>query len=1066
MLKKLIAWSLRRPWAVVLVSLGLVAAAVGALRTMPVDVFPELNAPTVVVLTEAGGLGSIEVEQRVTSRIESAIGGLPGIRRIRSASALSLSIVWAEFEWGFDVYRARQLVSEKLAGAREMLPENTHVEIGPVSSITGEIMLISLSSPSAALSPGALRSLGEFELRNALLAVPGISQVVAIGGALPELQVLYSQDALLAAELSPAELTEGVRSASSTISAGYLPDVHGEELAISQDAQATKSETIAAGSLREADPASGGRPLRIGEIAKVTIGGAPPRGTASDSGTAAVVLSIQKAPGTNTLALTRMIDAALDGFEKTLPKGVQLNRLAFRQADFIQRSVDNLSVVLRDAIIAVAIVLILFLLDVRTTVITLTALPLSLAVAMLILWALGLTINVMTLGGLAVAIGELVDDAIIDVENVHRRLRENRLRAEGERRSALRVIFDASNEIRSSVVFATVIIAIVFVPMLFFEGLEGRFFRPLGIAYIASIMASLFVALTLTPALCRLLLAKVDHPVGAAERESFLVRGLHRLYRPLLRLALRFRRTLLVLTTAVAALALWLGSTFGSSFLPEFNEGTFTVFLMAPAGTSLTESDRLAGSVEKQLARIDGVASVIRRTGRAERDEHAEPVFNSEVEITMKAGTDKLAVRRHIDAVLKAVPGISTMIGQPIEHRLSHILSGTPAAIAISVYGNDLDGLRRVAVEIEGALKALPGLRDIAANREVRIPGLKVVYRDDDLARLGLSRDSAAAQVGALTDGVHLAALQDGPRIMDLAVRLDGAERRDAADLRRLILRGASGQLVRLEEVADILPDQTPNIVAREGGRRKAVISCNVADGYDLGTMIGEVRGAVDGIVQKAGYTVNYGGQFEAQQSAQRALLVYGGAVLLLIVFLLQSALRSLRAALLVLVNLPLAVIGGIAAIFATGVAPIENLAALFGLSGERYVPPVVSVASLVGFVTLFGIAVRSGILLVNHYAWLREVEGLTAADAVARGSMERLVPILMTALTAVLGLVPLALAAGEPGSELLAPLATVVLGGLVSATFLNLIVVPAAWSLVFEKSSVTVREADDPLIV
>ncbi|MBT9556336.1 MAG: efflux RND transporter permease subunit [Myxococcales bacterium] len=1060
MLKHLIAWSLRHPWVVVFGSVALVLASLGALRTMPVDVFPELNAPTVVVLTEAGGLGSVEVEQRVTGRLETAISGLPGIRRIRSASALSLSIVWAEFDWGFDVYRARQLVSEKLAGVREQLPENTHVEIGPVSSITGEIMLISLSSPTGAKTPGELRALGEFDLRNALLAVPGISQVVAIGGALPEYQVIARQDALLAAGLTFSELTDAARAASSVRSAGYLPDVKGEELAVAQDAQA-RLGTLNAARLDGAGETHGaGR--RLGEVADVQLGGAPPRGTASDRGTPAVVLSIQKAPGTNTLALTALIDAALDGFEKTLPEGVSLNRHGFRQANFIQRSVDNLGVVLRDAIIAVAIVLILFLLDVRMTVITLTALPISMAVALLVLWALGLTINVMTLGGLAVAIGELVDDAIIDVENVHRRLRENRSRPVDERRPTLRVIYDASNEVRGSVVFATVIIAIVFLPMLFFEGLEGRFFRPLGIAYIASILASLLVALTLTPALCRLLLGKAHGSEQKPDRDSALVRLLHRLYRPTLALVLRFRRTVLVLTTAVAAATLWLGSTFGSSFLPEFNEGTFTVFLMAPVGTSLTESDRLAGSVEKQLSRIDGIASVIRRTGRAERDEHAEPVFNSEVEITMTPGTDKLAIRREIDRVLGEVPGISTMIGQPIEHRLSHILSGTPAAIALSVYGQDLDGLRRVAQELEVALKAIPGLRDIAANREIRIPGLRIEYRDDDLVRLGLTREAAAEQVGALTDGVRVTTLQDGPRTIDVAVRLHSDERRDHSDLRRLVLIGAEGQLVRLEEVANVLPERTPNIVAREGGRRKAVISCNVADGYDLGSMIGRVQAAADPIVQKAGFTVSYGGQFEAQQSAQETLVLYGGLVLLVILFLLNAALKSVRSSLLVLVNLPLALIGGIIAIFVTSGAPMDNLSALFGIGQHRYVPPIVSVASLVGFVTLFGIAVRSGILLVNHVAWLREEEGLPVREAVLRGSLERLVPILMTALTAVLGLVPLALAAGQPGSELLAPLATVVLGGLVSATFLNLIVVPAAWSLVFEKDAGPKARKDD----
>ena len=960
MLKRLIAFSITHA-SLILVLAGLTLAGSGmVLAKLPVDVFPELNAPTVVVMTEAGGLGSADVEQRVTSRLEAAVGGLPGIRRIRSASALGLSLVWAEFDWGQDVYRARQLVSERISAIREQLPVDAHVEIGPVTSITGEIMLIALSSPDGSVSLRELRGLAEFEVRNALLAVPGVSQVVAIGGELPEYQVVARQDDLLMAGMTLEDLHTAAAGAHGVRSAGYLPNYRGEELAVRQIAQMPGPKRMELSPIMTKD----GDVVPLGSIAEVKEGGAPPRGTAASGGFPAVVLSIQKAPGTNTLALTGAIDVALDGIAGTLPKGVSLNRDGFRQAKFIERSVDNLVVVLRDASIAVAIIVILFLLSARTTLITLTALPLSLALAFVVLDMMGQTLNSMTLGGLAVAIGELVDDAIIDVENVIRRLRENARLPEERRRPVLRVMYDASNEIRGSVVFATVIIAAVFIPMLFLEGLEGRFFRPLGIAYIASILASLVVALTVTPAMCALLLKKVG---AGAHKEGALVRGLKWLYEPILRLALRFRGTLAVVTVLVAAGSLWLLGTFGKSFLPEFNEGTYTVFVMAPAGTSLAESDRGVNAIEKQLVLIPGVASVVRRTGRAERDEHAEPVFNSEVEVSVDPSADRHEVRRRIDAALKSVTGLSTTIGQPIEHRLSHIMSGTPAAIAISVFGADLDRLKQIAKEIEGALKPLPGVRDVAANREARIPGLIVTYRDDDLGRFGLTRASAAEQVGAALDGERIAAIQEGPRTTDLTVRLAPEDRARPDDVRELVLRGGSGQFVRLFEVADVSADETPNTIAREGGRRKAVVSCNVAEGWDLGTVVKEVRAKVDPIVAKAGYTVVYGGQLEAQESASRTLAIAGSIVLLLVLLLLQSALGSLRAALLVLGNLPFALIGGVVAILLTSPDPWGVLTSLVGLTTARVPPPVVSVASLVGFVTLAGIAIRNGILLVNH---------------------------------------------------------------------------------------------------
>ena len=670
----------------------------------------------------------------------------------------------------------------------------------------------------------------------------------------------------------------------------------------------------------------------------------------------------------------------------------------------------------------------------------------------------------MTLGGLAVAIGELVDDAIIDVENVFRRLRERQSQGDAQiaadsaaplhsssflhplaNNPFLRVVFDASNEIRSAVVFATVIIVLVFVPLLFLQGLEGRFFRPLGIAYITSILASLVVALTVTPAMCRLLLGG---KLKLAHKEGFLVRWLKAIYEPTLRLAIKLRWGVVGVAVVLTALSLLLARTFGTEFLPAFNEGTITAFLNAPPGTSLEESDRLASAVDAKLVQVPGVRGVVRRTGRAERDTHAEPPSRSEIEVSLKPGVKRDDVLPAIDQILGAIPGITGETGQPIEHRLSHILSGTPAAVAINVYGEDLSKLRQAAKEIEAAVKELPGARDVQGNREALIVSLPIRYRHEDLGRAGLTPRDAAEQVQAAFSGQVVAEVNDGIRRYDLVVRLHPDERRTVEDVRRLILRGQNGAIVRLADVADVGRESSAMAIQRESARRKAVISTNVADGHNLGHLVEQVQAKVNPIVAKYGFSVAYGGQFEAQQSAARTIYLMGAAVVGVILFLLYSALKTFRAALLVMVNLPLALVGGIAAIYITESPGVwHNTLGLFGVG--RYRAPVISIASMVGFVTLFGIAVRNGILLVDHYSSLIKA-GKPLRQAIVQGSMERLVPILMTALAAVLGLVPLALAGGEPGSELLAPLAVVVLGGLVTSTLLNLIVVPAGYAIVF----------------
>ena len=717
MLKHLIAFSLKQSSLVLLVAAALVVVTVMRLPRMPIDVFPELNAPTVVILTESGGLAADEVEQYVTFPIEASVNGLPGVRRVRSASAISLSLVWVEFDWGTDIYRARQLVTERLASVRESLPENAHAEITPITSITGEIMLLAVSSPDGSVSDLDLRAYSEFDLRSKLLAVPGVAQVSAIGGELPEYQVNVRQDRLALYGLTIQDVATATRKAHSAASAGYLPDVDRQELPVRQAARVKRTSDIAGTIVATKN----GSPITLGEVADVVLGPSPKRGTAANQGLSAVVLSVQKSPGTNTLLLTNAIDAALNQVESSLPKGMVINRDVFRQSHFIERSVNNVVHVLRDATIIVAIILVMFLLNVRTTIITLTAIPLSLAVALVAMNWLGLSLNVMTLGGLAVAVGVLVDDAIIDVENVFRRLKENGALPADEQRSKVDVIFDASNEIRPAMVFATIIIVIVFIPLLFLEGIEGRFFAPLGLTYIVSILASLVVALTVTPAMCKLLLKANEGAKGtksaampqAHHGDGWLVRWLKRHYERTLRWSLRHRAVVIGAALSATVLAVLLGRTFGTSFLPEFNEGSFTVFVSSPPGTSLQESNRAALGIEQRLMKIEGVKSVTRRTGRAERDEHAEPVSSSELDITQEVGADKAKIRKAIAEIATGVPGVTVQVGQPIEHRLSHILSGTPAAIAINVYGQDLAVLRSLAKEIECELKAIPGARDV-----------------------------------------------------------------------------------------------------------------------------------------------------------------------------------------------------------------------------------------------------------------------------------------------------------------------------------------------------------------
>jgi len=1048
MLKKLIDFCLENPWLTLGVTAIAVALAVVAARRLPVDVFPEIKVPRVVLQTEAGGLTAEEVEQFVTVPIESAMNGLPGVKAVRSSSGGGLSFVWVDFDWDIDIYRARQIVAERLTAARALLPEGIEPEITPIVSVTGEIMMLALTSPDGTVSELELRQLAEYELRTQLMAIPGIGQVVVIGGRLPEFQVNVTPERLAAYGVTLNDVIEAATASHTMASAGYLADVKGQEIPLRQTARV---ETI--DELRRVQvPVDDGRELRLGQVADVRLGGAQRRGSASYNGHDAVVLAVQKAPGGNTLELTDRIEQVLDAFEASrLPAGAVLHRDAYRQADFIRLSIDKGGLIVRDAAIIVVLVLGLTLLRVRTTLITLLAMPLSMAVGLLFFPALGLGVNIMTLGGLAVAVGDVVDNAIIFVELAWRKLDENALRPPEDRVPKATVLRAAGAEVLQSVTFSTLIIVLVFLPLLFLSGLEGQFFRPLGMAYLLIFGASLLVALTVTPVLCLLLFSRSRRirkdQNEKAKVDGFTVRVLKACYRPLLYFCVRHAWLVCLVMTGVTLGALWLASTFGTSFLPPFHEDCYTVFVNTPVGTSLEETERVTQGAMEEIQRIEGVKSVTRRTGRAERDEHAEPVSASELLVRVDMQADPLKLRNAINGVIRQIPGVATMIGYPIAHRISSVLSGTEAELAINVFGDDLATLRTAAAAVKQVLDTLPQVADARANREIMVDTLRIRYRLDALARAGLTLKDAGEQVSAAFDGVTAGQVARNQQRWDIVVRLDETQRKELADVGAFLLTAPNGARVRLDDVADVYREEASNLIVRDNTRRKALISCNVAPGSNVGDLVAALREHVEPVVHAHGCTVSYGGSYEAQQSASRRLTWLALGLLLIIVLLLGYALDSFRAALVVLVNLPLCLIGGVMAMLIAAPAPLwANLRALVCGDGN-YVAPVLSVAAMVGFVTVAGFVIRNGLLLLNRYRSL-QAQGYSLHEALIEGSLERMVPILMTSLTTLFGLVPIVLAYDQPGGELLAPLAIVQFGGLISATLLNLLVLPVVWRL------------------
>src|SRR5215207_9379845 len=1015
MLNKIIQWSLRNRLMVVIAAVALIIYGGYVTLRTPVDVFPDLTAPTVTILTESHGLAPEEVESLVTLPIEAAMNGTAGVYRVRSNSAIGISIVFVEFNLDTDIYRARQLVNEKLQQVR--LPAGVPPPVlGPISSTMGEIMLISMTSKTT--SPMELRSIADWTVRPRLLGVTGVSQVMMIGGDMKQFQVLVDPAKLADYGIALEQVAEAVGASNANAAGGFL-ELTNEEFLIRGRARVHTPEDLAASVIT----VRSGTPILISNVATVQAGAALKRGDGSFNMQPAVVATIQKQPNANTLEVTEQIETTLATLKATLPPDVTIDTKAFQQADFINRAVGNVRASIIEGGIMVTIVLFLFLWNFRTSFISLTAIPLSLIAAILVMNYFGISINTMTLGGLAIAIGALVDDAIIGVENVFRRLKQN---AHAPTPAPLiDVVFRASSEIRSSILFATLIIILVFLPLFSLGGFEGRMFAPLAFAYVISITASLIVALTVTPVLCYFLLgrSKLLHD----EKDSRLVAWMKKHYTRILNWTLRNPFKIIATSAAMLIVVVVLFSVMGREFLPPFNEVTLNINDNLPPGTSLQESNRIGNVIESVLHEVPEVVSTTRRTGRAELDEHAAGVNTSEIEVVTKEGDRPHAeMMDEVRQKLGRIPGVTAEVGQPISHRIDHLLSGTRAQIAIKLFGPDLATLRNKAGEIKDAMATVPGIVDLLVEPPVGVPQVQINMNRPAAAAVGLSAEALAETVDTAFNGHAASQVLEEQRTYDVLVRFDDSARQSVESISGTLIDTPTGLKVPIAQVAEVRVDQGPNTINRENVQRRIIVQANVAD-RDLGSVIEDVRTAISQKVQlPQGYFVQYGGQFESQEKASRQILLLSTVAIAGIFLLLYIALKSVRSAFLVMANLPLALIGGVVMVFISG--------------------GTLSIASLVGFITLFGIATRNGIMLISHYSHLMTEEGVAFRDAIVQGSMERLSPILMTAIVTGVGLIPLALGAGEPGKEIQQPMAVVILGGIVTSTFLNMIVIPALY--------------------
>jgi CzcA family heavy metal efflux pump len=1023
MIDALIRWSLRHRVIVVALAAAFLVWGGWTATRIPLDVLPDLTAPTVTILAEAPGMDPLEIESLVTFPIESALNGAAGVRRVRSATAVGVAVVWVEFDWGQDIQRARQTVTEKLSLVSGTLPPAVAPPfLAPVSSIMGEILFIDLESDRH--SPLEVRTIAETVVRRRLLAVPGVSQVIATGGEQKQYEVVLDPVRLAAHQVTRDEVERAVTAANHNATAGFQV-AQGQEYLVRGVGRLTSLDAIAAVSVKTTD----GAPVLIRDVGTVRAGAAIKRGEGSHNARPAVIVGIQKQPAVNTLELTERIDATLVDIQRALPAGMTIHRDLFRQADFIEQSLHNLFKAFLEGAGLVILVVIVFLMNIRAAVITLLALPLSLVAAVIAMDRFGLTINTMSLGGLAIAIGELVDDAIIDVENVVRRLRENAGRPEGERLPILDVVYQASTEIRHSVVFATVIVVLVFLPLFVLSSVEGRLLRPLAFGYVVALVASLVVALTVTPVLCSWLLPKSR--LIASGTEPLLTQRLKAIYERWLAHAFIWWRLVLGAAAALLVAAIVAILAAGRSFLPEFNEGALTVSAVTIPGTSLADSNALGNALERLLLSVPEVTSTARRTGRAELDEHVQGVESAEIDVRLAAkDRSREEVLEELRQKVSLLPGTNVTIGQPISHRIDHMLSGTRANIAVKIFGDDLQTLRQLATSVQAEMSQVEGVVDLAVEAQTDIPTLTVKVDSAAAARQGLETGTVADALQTARVGRVVGQILEGQIAFPLVVRYvdDSGQGADLSAIGRTQIQTPDRRQIPLASVATIREDRGPNFVMRENVQRRIVVQSNVS-GRDLRSVVNDIQARVAQNVRlPQGYHVEYGGQFESEAQASRQLLLLSVGVIVAIFFILSAAFGSSRDGLLIMLNLPLALIGGVAGVYLAG--------------------GVLSVASIVGFITLFGIATRNGIMLVSHIRHLQEHEGVTDFQtAVVRGATERLVPILMTALAAGLALVPIALSAGQPGSEIQAPMAMVIMFGLASSTALNMIVVPVVYA-------------------
>lgn len=1025
MLNKIIHFSLNNRIVVLVAAFLLLIGGSYTAKNMEIDVFPDLNAPTVVVMTEANGMASEEVERLVTYAIEAGINGATDVRRVRSSSTTGFSVVWAEFEWGTDIYKARQVVAEKLAAIAGELPDNIgQPTLGPQSSIMGEVMTIGVSSDTTSLLD--LRTLADWVIRPRLLSTGGVAQVTVIGGDIKEFQILLDPGRMKHYGVGLNEVMAVVQDMNRNASGGILYE-YGNEYIVRGILQSENIDQLGKAVIKK----QGDGVILISDIADIKIGGKEPRlGVASEKGKAAVLITITKQPNTNTIELTKKLDASIIDLQKNLPSEIKISSDIFRQERFIQNSIGNVEKSLYEGSIFVVIVLFLFLMNTRTTLISLLAIPLSLLVSILTLKFMGLTINTMSLGGMAIAIGSLVDDAIIDVENVFKHLRENRAKPKDEQLPVLEVVFEASKEVRMPILNSTLIIVACFVPLFFLSGMEGRMLMPLGIAFIVALFASTVVALTVTPVLCSYLLGKTKG--DKEEKEPRLVLTLKYWYEKSLHWALDHQKKVLGITGLLLISAIVIFFTLGRNFLPPFNEGSFTININALPGISLDESDKIGRQAEEALLSIKEIQTVGRKTGRAELDEHSLGVNTSEIEAPFILGDrSKDELLAEVREKLNAIPGIAVEVGQPISHRLDHMLSGTKANIAIKLFGDDLNQLYKTASEIRDAIQNIDGIADLNVEQQVERPELRITPRREVLAKYGITLPEFSEIITTMLSGEVVSQVYENGKTFDLTVKVNDDYKDQAEKIKNLMI-DADGTKIPLEYVADIRSSMGPNTISRENVERKIVVSANVTD-RDLRSVVNEIQETIGTSIQfPEGYHVEYGGQFESEQAASETLMITSFFAILVIFLLLYNQFKNVSQSIIVLLNLPLSLIGGIYVILFT--------------TGE------ISIPAIIGFIALFGIATRNGILLMAHYNDLHN-RGETIENSIIHGSLDRLNPILMTALCSGLALIPLAVQGDLPGNEIQSPMAKVILGGLLTSTLLNMYIIPIIYRMMQQRA-------------